>query len=175
MCFSSFKWVCCCAVVRVDGRHSCIGCNLGSIAGQEAHVHAVNSLPKINAKLGALYAEIPLTGRSSHQQLPLSGLLNCITQIISSISKTRLSFFLWFLRNLTNYNGVVNTCISCFYSSRVCSVSIVIILPTVRPMNLCSVSGTGNRLLSFHQRPQIIRFPPNFLLIRYREPFLLTN
>jgi hypothetical protein len=53
----------------------------------------VNSLPKINAKLGALYAEIPLTGRSSHQQLPLPGLLNYITQIISSTSKTRLSYF----------------------------------------------------------------------------------
>ena len=51
MCFSSFKWVCWRAVVHVDGIHSCIGCDLGSIAGQEAQVHAVNSLPKINAKL----------------------------------------------------------------------------------------------------------------------------
>lgn len=81
-------------MVHVDGIHSCIGCDLGTIVGREAHVHAVNSLPKINAKLGALYAEIPLTGRSSHQQLPLSGLLNCIALIISSTSKTRLSYFL---------------------------------------------------------------------------------
>jgi len=81
-------------VVYVDGMHSCIGCDLGSIAGQEAHFHTVNSMPKINVKLGALYAEIPLTGRSSHHLLPWSGLLNCITQIISSTSKTRLSYFL---------------------------------------------------------------------------------
>jgi hypothetical protein len=80
-------------VAHVGGIQWCIGCDLGSIVGQEAHVHAVNSLPKINAKLGALYAEIPLTGRSNHQQLPLSGLLNYITQIISSTSKTRLSYF----------------------------------------------------------------------------------
>jgi hypothetical protein len=51
-------------------------------------------MPKINVKLGALYAEIPLTGRSSHHLLPLSGLLNCITQIITSTSKTRLRYFL---------------------------------------------------------------------------------
>jgi hypothetical protein len=29
--------------------------------------------------------------------------------------------------------------------SRGCSISIVIVLGTVRPMNLCSVFGTGNR------------------------------